>query len=79
MLMGCGAVDCAPVFRWPLRLQQVSQPRLRRRVPDAALYAEAAKSAALCRQSGASVSRLVRECGVNAAQVSQFIWEHREA
>jgi len=42
------------------------------------LYDEAAKSelVALCRQPGASVSRLARECGVNANQVSRWVREH---
>jgi transposase len=31
---------------------------------------------ALCRQPGASVSRLARECGVNAKQVSRWLREH---
>lgn len=42
------------------------------------VYDEAAKSelVALCRQPGASVSRLARECGVNANQVSRWLREH---
>ena len=42
------------------------------------VYDEAAKSqlVALCLQSGASVSRLARECGVNANQVSRWLREH---
>lgn len=46
------------------------------------VYDEGAKSelVALCRQPGASVSRLARECGVNANQVSRWLREHeREA
>lgn len=42
------------------------------------VYDEAAKSelVALCRQPGASVSRLAREYGVNANQVSRWLREH---
>lgn len=42
------------------------------------VYDEAAKSqlVALCLQPGASVSRLARECGVNANQVGRWIREH---
>ena len=42
------------------------------------VYDEAAKSelVALCRQPGASVSRLARECGVNANQVGRWLREH---
>ena len=42
------------------------------------VYDDAAKSelVALCRQPGASVSRLARECGVNANQVSRWLREH---
>lgn len=42
------------------------------------VYDEAAKSqlVALCLQPGASVSRLARECGVNANQVSRWLREH---
>ena len=42
------------------------------------VYDEAAKSqlVALCRQPGASVSRLARQCGVNANQVGRWIREH---
>ena len=42
------------------------------------VYDEGAKSelVALCRQPGASVSRLARECGVNANQVSRWLREH---
>ena len=42
------------------------------------VYDEAAKSwlGALCRQPGASVSRLARECGVNANQVGRWLREH---
>lgn len=42
------------------------------------VYDEAAKSelVALCRQPGASVSRIARECGVNANQVSCWLREH---
>lgn len=41
------------------------------------VYDEAAKVelVALCRQPGASVSRLARECGVNANQVSRWLRE----
>jgi transposase len=43
-----------------------------------AVYDETAKSelVALCLQPGASVSRLARECGVNANQVSRWLREH---
>lgn len=42
------------------------------------VYDEAAKSqlVALCRQPGASVSRLARQCGVNANQLGRWIREH---
>ncbi len=42
------------------------------------VYNETAKSelVALCLQPGASVSRLARECGVNANQVSRWLREH---
>jgi transposase len=42
------------------------------------VYDAAAKSqlVALCLQPGASVSRLARECGVNANQVSRWLREH---
>ena len=42
------------------------------------VYDEAAKLelVALCQQPGASVSRLARECGVNANQVSRWLREH---
>ncbi len=42
------------------------------------VYDEAAKSelVALCRQPGASVSRLARECGINANQVGRWLREH---
>jgi transposase len=42
------------------------------------VYDKAAKSAlvALCLQPGASVSRLARECGVNANQVGRWLREH---
>ncbi|CAN7767963.1 helix-turn-helix domain-containing protein [Pseudorhodoferax sp. LjRoot39] len=30
----------------------------------------------MCRQPGASVSRLARECGINANQVSRWLREH---
>ena len=46
------------------------------------VYDEGAKAelVTLCRQPGASVSRLARECGVNANQVSRWLREHeREA
>jgi transposase len=41
------------------------------------VYDEAAKAelVALCMQPGASVSRLARECGVNANQVSRWLRE----
>ena len=42
------------------------------------VYDESAKAelVALCMQPGASVSRLARECGVNANQVSRWLREH---
>jgi transposase len=42
------------------------------------IYDEAAKSelVEMCRQPGASVSRLARECGINANQVSRWLREH---
>lgn len=42
------------------------------------VYDEKAKSelVALCLQPGASVSRLARECGVNANQVGRWLREH---
>lgn len=42
------------------------------------VYDKAAKAqlVALCLQPGASVSRLARECGVNANQVSRWLREH---
>jgi transposase len=42
------------------------------------VYDKAAKSelVALCLRPGASVSRLARECGVNANQVSRWLREH---
>ncbi|MGN8005964.1 transposase [Acidovorax sp. 22279] len=42
------------------------------------VYDEAAKSelVALCLQPGTSVSRLARECGVNANQVGRWLREH---
>ncbi|WP_230681408.1 transposase, partial [Paracidovorax cattleyae] len=45
------------------------------------VYDEAAKSelVALCRQPGASGSRLARECGVNANQVSRWLREHGDS
>lgn len=45
------------------------------------VYDEAAKSqlVALCLQPGASVSRLARECSVNANQVSRWLREHGHA
>ena len=32
----------------------------------------------MCRQPGASVSRLARECGINANQVSRWLREHAQ-
>ncbi|SEL06135.1 Transposase, partial [Roseateles sp. YR242] len=42
------------------------------------VYDETAKSelVALCLQPGASVSRLARDCGVNANQVGRWLREH---
>lgn len=42
------------------------------------VYDETAKTelVALCMQPGASVSRLARECGVNANQVGRWLREH---
>jgi len=44
-----------------------------RSVYDAGAKAELV---ALCRQPGASVSHLARECGINANQVSRWLREH---
>ena len=43
-----------------------------------AVYDEAVKAelVAACARPGASVSRLVRECGVNANQLSRWVREH---
>jgi transposase len=45
------------------------------------VYDEAAKAelVALCMRPSASVSRLARECGVNANQVSRWLREHDQA
>jgi transposase len=45
-----------------------------------AVYDEAAKAelVAACARPGASVSRLARECGVNANQLSRWIREHSQ-
>lgn len=44
------------------------------------VYDEAAKSelVAACGKPGASVSRLARECGVNANQLSRWVREHSQ-
>ena len=44
------------------------------------VYDEAAKAelVAACVKSGASVSRLARECGVNANQLSRWVREHSQ-
>jgi transposase len=44
------------------------------------VYDETAKAelVALCMQPGASVSRLARECGVNANQVGRWVREHAQ-
>jgi transposase len=44
------------------------------------VYDEAAKAelVAACGRPGASVSRLARECGVNANQLSRWVREHSE-
>ena len=44
------------------------------------VYDETAKSelVGLCLQPGASVSRLARECGVNANQVARWLREHAQ-
>lgn len=44
------------------------------------IYDEAAKSelVEMCRQPGASVSRLARECGINANQVSRWLRERAQ-
>lgn len=49
-----------------------------RKADGRSVYDEAAKSelVALCLRPGASVSRLARECGVNANQVSRWLREH---
>jgi transposase len=45
-----------------------------------AVYDEAAKAelVAACGRPGASVSRLARECGVNANQLSRWVGEHSQ-
>ena len=45
-----------------------------------AVYDETAKAelVAACGRPGASVSRLARECGVNANQLSRWVREHRQ-
>jgi transposase len=45
-----------------------------------AVYDEAAKAelVAACGEPGASVSRLARECGVNANQLSRWVREHSQ-
>ena len=45
-----------------------------------AVYDEAAKAelVAACGRPGASVSRLARECGVNANQLSRWVREHSQ-
>ena len=45
-----------------------------------AVYDEAAKAelVAACARPGASVSRLARECGVNANQLSRWVREHSQ-
>ena len=45
-----------------------------------AVYDETAKAelVAACAKPGASVSRLARECGVNANQVSRWVREHSQ-
>ena len=45
-----------------------------------AVYDEAVKAelVAACGRPGASVSRLARECGVNANQVSRWVREHNQ-
>lgn len=50
---------------------------IRRKADGRSVYDEAAKSelVALCAQPGASVSRLARECGVNANQVTRWLRE----
>ncbi len=44
------------------------------------VYDEAAKAelVAACGQPGASVSRLARECGINANQLSRWVREHSQ-
>lgn len=44
------------------------------------IYDEAAKTelAEMCRLPGASVSRLARECGINANQLSRWLREHAQ-
>ena len=50
---------------------------VRHKADGRSVYDEAAKSelVALCVQSGASVSRLARECGVNANQLTRWLRE----
>jgi len=50
---------------------------LRHKADGRSVYDEAAKAelVALCVQSGASVSRLARDCGINANQLSRWLRE----
>jgi len=53
---------------------------VRRKSDGRAVYDEAAKSelVSACGRPGASVSRLARECGVNANQLSRWVHEHSQ-
>lgn len=53
---------------------------VRRKSDGRSVYDEAAKAelVAACRKPGASVSRLARECGVNANQLSRWVREHSQ-
>jgi transposase len=53
---------------------------VRRKSDGRGVYDEAAKAelVAACGRPGASVSRLARECGVNANQLSRWVCEHSE-
>jgi transposase len=50
------------------------------KIDGRAVYDEAVKAelVAACARPGASVSRLARECGVNANQLSRWVREHNE-
>ena len=53
---------------------------VRRKSDGRSVYDEAAKAelVAACGKPGASVSRLARECGINANQLSRWVREHSQ-